>query len=439
MSLFGIWNAFGLSENPYNQATLKPDAEGDDLLVGRDQEVALLQAAVGSGGTHPTVEGPVGAGKSSLIAVASYRMLKTSLDSRAEELYVPAPRFFQVQADLDAFVLDVYLGVAQALVQNVTAFSHVGLPEPLVGELGRWLNAPEFVHWSGSATIAGFGGGGGYGVDANETEGFLRSGFPELVLGELARCFPDRAGGVVCVLDNLELLQSAGQARQTLDELRDRLFNIPQLRWVLCGSRGIVSRARSERLSGIFQAPQVLGPLEHDSVVEAIQRRISRYSLGNEQEPVTPEGFEFLYRALNRNLRDSLSTAQEFGLWLYSQTVQLNKPIPSENDRFGYLEAWLAERAESAHRDARGVQPRHWQFFADLCARGGRTPSSDFDAYGFTTQQQFTAAITALVQSNLMVRETDPDDGARTLNGVTALGWLVYFFRNNFDLPNPGA
>lgn len=56
------------------------------------------------------------------------------------------------------------------------------------------------------------------------------------------------------MLDNLEIVQTAGEARARLDELRDRLFNIPQLRWVLCESRGIVSRARTERLSGVFQA-----------------------------------------------------------------------------------------------------------------------------------------------------------------------------------------
>jgi hypothetical protein len=166
----------------------------------------------------------------------------------------------------------------------------------------------------------------------------------------------------------------------------------------------------------------------------AVEKRISEYSLGEPEAPVTPAGFEFLCAALHRNLRDALSTAQEFSLWLYSDTIQHGMPMPQESDRIELLKIWLAERAEVAHRDASGVQQRHWAFFVDLCAKGGRAGSSEFATYDFNTQQQFTAAVTALAQANLMVRETDPDDGTRTINSVTALGWRVYFFRNDFEL-----
>ncbi len=242
----------------------------------------------------------------------------------------------------------------------------------------------------------------------------------------------------MCVLDNLELVETVGEARTTLDELRDRVFNLSGVRWVLCGSRGIVSRARTERLSGIFQAPSVVGPLGDESVIEAIRRRIARFSVGTDtQAPVTPTGFEYLYKALNLNLRDALATAQEFAQWLYTEYVIARTPLPGDEDRDEFLQVWLTDRAEKAFRDANasGVQQRNWQFFEELCAKGGRTGSADFETFGFNFQQQMSSAVTQLVTANLLVREVDPDNGSRTVNAVTALGWLVYFYSANFDLP----
>jgi hypothetical protein len=74
-------------------------------------------------------------------------------------------------------------------------------------------------------------------------------------------------------------------------------------------------------------------------------------------------------------------------------------------------------------------------FVQDLAAQGGRAGSSEYEGYGFNNQQRFTSAVTQLAQANLMVRETDPDDGTRTVKAVTALGWLVHFYRADFELP----
>jgi len=37
--------------------------------------------------------------------------------------------------------------------------------------------------------------------------------------------------------------------------------------------------------------------------------------------------------------------------------------------------------------------------------------------------------------AGLVVREIDPENGSRTINAVTAIGWLVYFYRAGFALP----
>lgn len=431
MAIFGVWSRFGFRENPYSEATLPADESGHRLLVGRDAEILDIQTRIGSGGTHPSIEGPIGAGKTSLLNVASYRMARHCLDLQERELYLPAKERFQPQENAESFETRVFQVVAQTLLEWRESFEAVGLARPNLHLLDQWLNEPEYGGWEAGAGLAGITGNYGRSSEPNTSEGFQRSGFPEAVRAALAQAFPSGTGGIICILDNLEILETTGAARRTLDELRDRVFNIPQLRWVLCGSRGIVSRARSERMSGIFQAPIIVPRLSDEHAVAAVRTRIEYYGDDDAVAPVTPGGFEYLYSALNNNMRDSLAHAQEFSQWLAGQYPP-GTPLPDDAARDGLLEAWLAERATNAYKDATNVQQRQWQFFQDVCENGGRVGSSEFERFAFGFQQQMTAAVTALVAANLMVREVDPDDGNRTVNSVTSLGWLVHFYRSDF-------
>lgn len=181
----------------------------------------------------------------------------------------------------------------------------------------------------------------------------------------------------------------------------------------------------------------ISGPLDDDAAIEAIRRRIDYFGGDGAQAPVTPSGFEFIYRALNKNLREALNTAQEFAHWMATEYIGMDVDFPEADDRDQLLQAWLTQRAENAFRDANSVQPRHWQFFEEMCAVGGRIGSAEFERFGFGFQQQMVSAVSALVDANLVVREVDPDNGSRTVNAVTALGWLVFFYRASFQMPPP--
>ncbi|WIE76543.1 hypothetical protein [Curtobacterium sp. MCSS17_007] len=434
MSLFALWPRFGFSANPYSQETLQADATGDTLIAGRDVDIANLQMRIGSGGAHASVEGPIGAGKTSMINVAVYRMADACMKAKSGELFLPAVSALQPRQDVEAFVDDLFRVLAQTLIQYRGSFRQVGLPEPDTKAVDKWLNSAQYESWSGGGQAFGMGIDMGEGSEPNTSEGFTRSGFETSVRNELARVFGSGKGAIVCVLDNLEILESSGKARATLDELRDRVFNIPGVRWVLCGSRGIVSRARTQRLSGVIQAPTIVGPLEDGAAVDAVGRRIDYYGEEGATAPVTPTGFEFIYQALHRNLRDSMERAQEFSNWLAEHYLNAGQPLPSEEDRDRLVESWLLEQAEHAYEDARGVQPRVWQFFTDLARQtAGRAGSGEYEAYGFNNQQQLTASVTALADVNLVAREIDPDNGSRTINSITPLGWLVFFYKDRFE------
>jgi DNA-binding MarR family transcriptional regulator len=378
------------------------------------------------------VEGPAGVGKSSLIAVAGYRMRQASIEAKDGSLYLPTKTLFQATESLDEFESHVWLDVAQCLIDNAEAFRQCGIDTPSVSALDRWLNEAQYR--SGSA------GGGGfslqYGLTPNTSTGFSQSGFRRAVLDELEKLFPAPSnGGIICVLDNLELLQTSATARQVLEDLRDRLFNVPQLRWVLCGSRGIVSRARSARMSGFFESPMMVGPLSRDESVELVAKRIDLYKNVKAEAPVSPQSFEYLYRALNSNLRDSLAYAQEFSSWLYEEYIAVDKSLPGPVDRSRLLEAWLTDLSDRAVADARGIQPRVWQFFDALGRANGSCRANEWADFSFTTQQQMSSSVTALENVNLVLREIDPENSARSIASMTPLGWLVHFQRSSYALP----
>jgi hypothetical protein len=180
-------------------------------------------------------------------------------------------------------------------------------------------------------------------------------------------------------------------------------------------------------------------PLSPDSSIELVRRRVEEFGNGGgAYAPVPPAAFEFIYRALNENLRDALAYAQQFSEWFYVEYALADRDLPEPDELQSLIEVWLTERADEAFEDARSIQRRVWQFFDQLASEGGSCRASEFETYGFTTQQQFGSSVTALEGANLVVREVDPDDATRRLAVITPLGWLVYFNRNKYKLPGHG-
>lgn len=433
MGLFSIWGELGFRANPYSQVTLQADDIGDRLLAGRDKEIELLIREIGDSGAHPSVEGPIGAGKTSMINVAVYRMHQRCIEANAQQLYLPVEGDFQPVENPVQFERDLYYALAQTLIKYKDHFAKVGLPTPDVRLMDKWLNEYQYTsNGAGFSTPAG-GLQGTHGSEPNPI--MTESGFQRHVRQLLKECFPEDSGGIVCVMDNLEILQTAGKARETLDELRDKVFDIPQVRWVLSGSRGIVSRAKSEKLSGVMLDPMILKPIDDAAASEAITRRIKEYGTDYAVAPVSPASFDFLYQTFNSNLREALARAGAFSRWFHDHYLENHdEVIPDEPERDALVESWLMDIAELGNENARSVRPRHWTFFEEVCANGGRAGSSEFKKYDFNAPNLSTA-VTDLVNAQLMVRELDPDNGQKSINSVTPAGWLVYFFRKNFPAP----
>lgn len=204
--------------------------------------------------------------------------------------------------------------VAQTLIEQSEAVKVHG-HYLLTASIDRMLNAPQLVSYQGGIWVVQ----AGRQQETNTGVGFERSGFRKAVTNWLNAIFPStKDGAVVCTIDNIELLQSSDEARRLLEQLRDELFAINGLRWVLCGSLGIIfGVVSSPRLEGYLHNPVEVGEIGEDHAKEILSSRIEAYKAVDEYYlPLTPEAFEKLYRILRGNIRSVLGRADNYCQWV---------------------------------------------------------------------------------------------------------------------------
>src|SRR5690606_22606469 len=118
-----------------------------------------LMRQITSSTLHPTIEGDNGVGKSSLVAVAGYRLRRDYEDGKTSQAIIPMATSFQLSASDTApeFRARVMYAVAQAFITNHASLKAGGLAVPDVSSVDAWLNRPTFTQSGGGVTFAGFG------------------------------------------------------------------------------------------------------------------------------------------------------------------------------------------------------------------------------------------------------------------------------------------
>jgi hypothetical protein len=433
-----VWEKFGFDQSPYTTEPVPATEEGDQLLVGREAEIAKLESRIISGGTHPTLEGDNGVGKTSLLRVACYRLRKAFEEDSSAKLFIPIDEFFQPGSDgsVDDFIKRVYWTIASAIVkEHATLKEHLD-NVPDITDIRTWLTSPVLKSGGGSVSVAGFGGGASLGRSINTGLGFADAGFKELIDTWLRQMFPStQAGGFICVIDNLELLETTQSARNLLEAIRDPLLNRRGLRWILCGARGIIrTSVSSPRLEGRLKDPVEITPISDEFVAAAIKQRIELCRMHPQAEPpVGPETFRYLYDILNRNLRSAFKIAEDFSFWLLDEgEVSGNAATYAE-----LFEVWLTGQADKHHCDTH-LRNRAWQVFDTLAERDGWCSPGDYADFGFNSTAAMRLQIKALEQENLVVTSINDDaDKRRKTISMTPRGWLVRYARTGYPPPTP--
>lgn len=417
-----IYEDWGLSGSPFQTTSLPATELGQRLLVGRDTVLRSLIRRIESAPKLATLEGLNGVGKTSVVNVAAYQLYQRHIDGRSDALYIPCRKIFQLNPsqDTNQFIDGVLMEVAQTLIKEGSELRNRSL-NINTAAMNRWLNAPQLASYQGGLWIAQFG----QQSETNTSSGFERSGFRKMVVDLLESVFPEgESGGVICTIDNLELLQSSDAARAMLEQLRDELFNITGLRWVLCGSLGIVfGVVSSPRLEGYLHTPIEVGEIDATHASDILTNRILAYSHGELPAylPLTEEDFKKLYGILRGNLRSVLSHADNFCQWIAD-----GEAPPDEESKHAAFEKWLNEQACAAYDAVRQeLRPKAIEVFKSSVDSSGVFSPSDFEAFGFNSIAAFRPHIKDLESVGVLVSTQDDGDRRRKTIQVTPKGWMV--------------
>ncbi|RYD82586.1 MAG: hypothetical protein EOP84_09180 [Verrucomicrobiaceae bacterium] len=426
-----IYREWGFTENPFQTTALLPNERGNRLLIGRDAEMEKLRKVLRHGPKLVTLEGANGVGKTSLVNIAAYRAFMEHISKGEGPLLIPCGKMFQLKPDQDSdmFVDSVLLEIAQTLIDQAKVIKNSGRSLPSTKALDRWINSPQLNSWQGSIGAATVSFGAGKTSETNTSEGFSRSGLRKEVLGWLNTVFPAEAGGggLVCTIDNLELLQTSKNVRQSLEQLRDQILLVPGIRWVLCGALGIVqSVASSPRLEGFLHKPIEVAGIDHSHAPQILESRIEAYSAGTDvYMPITPKDFAHLYDVLNRNTRNTMNRLDNYCLWASDQARFETDEVKSAK----YHE-WLSIEATGALAAVRAqLTPRAWQLFERTIEIGGTFSPSDFQELGFNNQPNLSLHVRSLEEAGLLVSSQDESDKRRKTVQLTPKGWLVKYAR----------
>jgi DNA-binding MarR family transcriptional regulator len=421
---------WGFKKNPFETNALPPTDEGNQLLVGRDVEIRKLRRRLDNAGKIPTVEGLNGVGKTSLTNVMLFRALQESIENRVGPIYIPCRKIFQLDPSVSPtdFHLNVLMEVAQTLLDE-----HESLKAPAGRtraaknkNLERFLNSSHVTSFSAGAWIVN----GGLSRETNTGVGFERSGFEKAVCDWLLEVFPEHSsGGIVCIIDNLELLQTSTKAREAIEAFRDTLFSIKGLRWVLCGALGIVHGiASSPRLEGRLHKPIVLEDLKEEFAPEVFRNRIKAFRANVRAKlPMTETNFVEIFDIMRGNIRSVLSECDEFCSWVADR---VEHPDEFEDD---FFETWLSEELENSYNAIRSeLRPAAMKVFSTCCQFEVFSPS-DCVAFGYETPMAMRPQIKALENAGLLVSSVDDEDKRRKTIQVTAKGWKVRGYLDYFD------
>ena len=430
MSTGSFYQGWGFTDNPFSPMPLGGNAFGNQLLIGREEELKSVLFRLKAGGEAVCMDGPVGVGKTSLANVAAYLAEQEHLTNQeSTPLILPCRKPFQISQteSPEELRFRILTEVAQTLIEKANSFRNRGGLNSGHG-VNAWLNSPTMKQIEGQ--IAGFGLG--VGAQTNDSQGFRDSGFIRHVTQWLESVFPDRAtGGVVCVIDNLELLETSEAARKTIEALRDTLFTTCGIRWVLCGAHGIIhSVVESPRLVGYLGQPVPIKRLrlqQAQAVFDARYQTFRDHTKTNQYLPLIADDFHNLYMILGENLRQSLASANA-----YCTSVAEQGSLPQGDDtKKERFNTWLKSNARAMNSSIENyVGNTALGLLRQVATKmNGEFAPGDFPFLGFNSLPALRPHVKSLEDAGLVEATRDEADQRRRTITVTGKGWLVHWAR----------
>lgn len=424
-----VYEEWGFNENPFSPTPLQPNEEGKKLLIGRDEEIKELMIRLFNPPSLVTVEGANGIGKSSLINATLYECYEDYFNQRRNCLFIPCYKNFQISLtkDPEEFVDDVLVEVAQTLLMRADELTNLGFEIPDNStSIDKWLNSPMISNFQ--VSIGNFGVG--FGSIPNDSSGFARSGFRSVIRGWLQTIFPvDTGGGVVCTIDNLEILETTDTARKLVEQLRDLLFNLPGIRWILCGASGIVkSIGSSQRLEGLLHDPIEIMRINQNYAKSIFDSRMEYCSYNSKfYMPLTEKNFVTLFSLFAQNVRTTFKYANDYCIYIHSKTI-----IPrSESEKDSMFSDWLNDLSNHHLKIiVEHLSSRALIFFKKILKYNNSFSLCDYKTFSFESITIMEAYLNDLATIGVIKFFKEENDYRRKSIQLTSIGYFVGFAMN---------
>ncbi|AIQ49489.1 hypothetical protein R70723_29095 [Paenibacillus sp. FSL R7-0273] len=410
-----MYNEWGFKRSPFDTNPLPANNEGKELLIGRQNDLNKIKRRLASSSNIITVEGNNGIGKTSLANITAYAMYNDYLESGEGVFLVPCSEPIQMTSDKDSeeFIDEVLIKVFQTLLTKGHELAESGYRSSSKN-INIWLSQVEPMEQ--------------YFKDMKiSIIGSARVDFRIKILNWLKEIFPyNTNGGVVCILDNLELLNTCDDARKKIEEFRDTLFGYTGIRWILSGALGIVyGLMSSPRLEGRLSPPIELYGIDKKFSSEILQSRVKKYAQSEDiYLPLNIDEFSHLFELLKENTRHTLSYCDDYCIWIsdYSHNPQTYEE--KKQMYFTWLEVKSKKKVESLRKN---ITPTTLKTFISAAEMGGEFTLSDYESFGFKSINSMRPYINNLEQYNLVMRSTDENDKRRKTIQLTPEGWIYNF------------
>lgn len=424
-----IYEEWGFADNPFKTTALNPNEEGIKLLAGRKGEVKRFMRRLYNQPQVVTIEGFNGVGKTSIVNVGIYESYIQYIKSgKSSSLFIPCIKTFQIDKETKStdFINSVLIEAAQTISKYKDDLKKLGVKIPSeFNSVESWLNTTHNETKQYSGGLGFVQAGYGESSEINTSKGFSENGIASLISNCLVKIFPKKdKGGIVCIIDNLEIIDSSNVARQVIEELRDTMFNVQGLRWVICGSLGIVSSViSSPRLEGLMHDPIKVDGIQTAYLNEVFKNRISYYKKNNNYYlPLSLSSFMMLYDILKKNIRNTLKYSNDFCLW-----IDDNDLTPTtKNEKEDLFIEWINQKCINYHDSIKNrIKPQSFKLFRDILIIGGECSFSDFEMFEVISKNEMKEIVKELEAAGLIVSVVDENDRRRKSIQITPKGWFI--------------
>jgi len=407
---------FGFKKNPYDTMALSSSEEGSQLLVGRDNEVGFLTQQLTSSSMIPLLYGENGVGKSSIANVVAYRLSQEYNQGDRRYFFLKLRSIQGTQlSDLKEFERRVYQDIIYLLLNNKKFLNKRGINK-------REITKVDIL----TRQMGNIGGGLGPITVEYAPNPSAENYLPNIARNWLEKCFSGcYSGGIICVIDNLENSGTPNKVKSIVESLRDTLFTMPGLLWILCGTPTAVDGVRTSRLLQGYIAEKQVYPINENVVPIVVEQRIAFYGNENVDPPVDKELFEILYTIVNKQLRVAFTLCQEFANFLYNHSVLCS------SDRKNEFRTWIDQIACNLPEKEYEIPDESWQLFDKITILGSDISSVDLELLNLSSVEEFNKSAKPLKTKRLL-ETIETDDGF--IVRVTKDGWLVNYKRHNYGI-----